>query len=93
MVSPVEFERQRILKAETVQKTTGNQVVRRRKLRETVIAYAGSLPPYIVAIETFCGAHSASALGLEPQYSNRDTSGGSCDRLVVACHMIINQAT
>lgn len=36
---------------------TGKVVVRRRMRRETVIAYAGGLPPCIVAMEACCGAH------------------------------------
>lgn len=36
---------------------TGKVVVRRRMRRETVIAYAGALPPCIVAMEACCGAH------------------------------------
>ena len=36
---------------------TGKVVVRRRMRRETVIAYAGTLPPCVVAMEACCGAH------------------------------------
>jgi len=35
----------------------GKVVVRRRMRRETVIAYAGTLPPCVVAMEACCGAH------------------------------------
>jgi transposase len=35
----------------------GKVVVRRRMLRETVIAFAAKLPPCIVAMEACCGAH------------------------------------
>lgn len=36
---------------------TGRVVVRRRMRRETVIAFAGSLAPCVVAMEACCGAH------------------------------------
>lgn len=42
---------------------TGRVVVRRRMRRETVIAFAGSLAPCVVAMEACCGAdHMGRAL-------------------------------
>ena len=53
---------------------TGRVVMRRRLRRESVIKFAASLPPCIVAMEACCGAHHLGRI-LRSQGTGRPAAG------------------